>query len=149
MPAARGFLERFRTSGTPGAAAGGGVPADRVAERDAELAAVFERLERTEAECAARRVEARQRAEARRIGASSQARALLTAARRDAESERREAATRIAERADEETALALRAAEEEAERIARHAATALPDYLDRVVASVRAELGLDDAGRPG
>ena len=37
MARARDFLEWFRPSGTPGAAARPGVPADRLAERSAEL----------------------------------------------------------------------------------------------------------------
>lgn len=147
MPAARGFLERFRTGGTPGAAAGAGVPADRVAERDAELAAVFERLEDVEAACATQRAEALDQAEARRVGASAQARRLLAAARDEAETDRRQAAAAIAAQADEESAAIVAAAEKQAEAVSHHAQRVLDDYADRVMAEVRRTLSLG-AGRP-
>jgi len=47
------FLERFRPAGTAGAAAQGGVPADRIADTAAELGPVFMMLDGVEAEAGA------------------------------------------------------------------------------------------------
>jgi hypothetical protein len=52
MPRARDFLERFRPGGTPGAVARPGVPADRQAERPAELEPLLALLAETEVEVA-------------------------------------------------------------------------------------------------
>ena len=52
MPQWRDFLERFRPAGTPGAAAQGGVPADRIADTAAELEPVFMMLDDVHAEAA-------------------------------------------------------------------------------------------------
>jgi len=149
MPAARGFLERFRTSGTPGAAAGAGVPADRVAEREAELAAVFERLAATEAEAARIREEGQSTAQATRADAAARARALLVGADRDAEAERREAAARVTALADAETAQALETARQEAGRVRAYAEQVRPAVLAQVLAAVRTELGLPTDGTAG
>jgi hypothetical protein len=146
MPAARGFLERFRTGGTPGAAAGAGVPADRVAERDAELAAVFERLEDVEAACATQRAEALDQAEARRVAAAAQARRVLAAARDEAETDRREAAAAIAAQADEESAAVVTAAQAQAAAVREHADGVLDDYVERALLEVRRALALGAGG---
>jgi hypothetical protein len=142
MPAARGFLERFRASGTPGAAAGAGVPADRVAEREAELAALFEQLDATEAEAARIRDAGAADAEAIRADAAALCRALLAQADRDADAARREAAARVAALADAETAQALAAAQQQAERVRAHAERVRPEVVAEVLAAARAELGL-------
>lgn len=142
MPSSRGFLDRFRASGTPGAAAGAGVPADRVAERDAELAGVFEQLSGTEAEAERLRRESERRAEEITAVANERARRLLQDARHEAESDRRAEASRIAAIAEDETATTLTQAEAEAARIRAHAEQVLPGYVDRVMADVLAELGL-------
>jgi hypothetical protein len=142
MPASRGFLERFRPSGTPGAAAGAGVPADRVAEREVELAALFEQLLETEALAAQIRAEGTARAEEQRSVSQTAGRQLVAAARHDAELVRREASSRVAAQSDHETTTTLAEAEEEAARIRRHAAGVRPDYARRVVQAVLADLGL-------
>lgn len=146
MPASRGFLERFRPTGTPGAAAGAGVPADRVAERDVELAAVFEQLLETEALAAQIRAEGGELADERRTASQTSARQLVAAARHDAELVRREASGRVAAQSDLETAATLADAEEVADRIRGHAARVRPDYAGRVVQAVLAELGLPPGG---
>ena len=143
MPSSRGFLDRFRSSGTPGAAAGAGVPADRIAERDVELASVFSQIDDTEATASRIRTDAGQRAQAIRDEAAAERRRVLATARRDAEVERREAAARIAERSEHETAETLAAAQHEADAIREHAATALPAYTDRVVALVLERIGVE------
>jgi hypothetical protein len=66
MARARDFVERFRPSGPPGAAARPGVPADRQAERSAELEPLLALLAETEAEVAHIRAAAQQGADLRR-----------------------------------------------------------------------------------
>lgn len=143
MPASRGFLERFRASGTPGAAAGAGVPADRSAERDVELAALFERLAPVEVLAEQIRAEGVERAEQHRQAATATSRQLLAAARQQAEGERREAAARISAQAQHETQQALERAKAEADAIAEHARNVTPAYADRVVSEVLARLEID------
>ena len=53
MATLRDYVRRFRPAGAPGAAAPAGVPADRGAELDAELAGVFEELRGASEEAAA------------------------------------------------------------------------------------------------
>jgi flagellar hook-length control protein FliK len=146
MPAARGFLERFRTSGTPGAAAGAGVPADRVAEREAELATLFEKLDAVEAEAAQIRAAGLAEAERLRADATARSRALLAQAERDADAERRQAAAAVAALVEAETAQALVAAHDEAARVRAHAERVGPQVVARALAAVRAELGLAAQG---
>src|SRR6478736_3127383 len=63
MPRARDLLNRFRPSGTPGAAGAAGVPADHEAGAAEERAALVARLrEHGEAEAAATTAEAERRA---------------------------------------------------------------------------------------
>lgn len=142
MPASRGFLERFRPSGTPGAAAGAGVPADRVAEREVELAAVFDQLIATEALAAQIRAEGSTCADERHSASEAAARQQVAAARRDAEKVRREASSRIAAQSDLETATTLAEAEDAAAAIRQHAARVRPAYRDRVVRDVLTRMGL-------
>jgi hypothetical protein len=143
MWSSRGFLDRFRASGTPGAAAGAGVPADRVAERNVELAALFEQLNDVEAEVRRIRSGARQHAHELRESAAVQARGLMATARREADSERRDAAARIAARSEQEAAQTLASAADEAAAIRKHAEAAVPAYADRVVAMVLDRLEVD------
>ncbi len=142
MPASRGFLDRFRASGTPGAAAGAGVPADRVAERDAELAAVFDRLAPVEKQVEKIRRDARARAEDRRTAAAAQAQRILAAARQGADADRRDAAARVAALADAETHQALEEADRAASAIAEHAEQVVPRLADEVLADVASRLGV-------
>lgn len=142
MPGSRGFLDRFRASGTPGAAAGAGVPADRVAERNVELAGVFERLAPVEARARRIRAGAEERAEERRNAAVEQHQRILAAARRDAEAERRDAAARVTALAEAETQQALTTADREAARIAAQAEQVVPDLAEQVLARVAQRLGV-------
>lgn len=149
MPASRGYLERFRPSGTPGAAAGAGVPADRIAEREAELADVFARMADTEAEVQRIRQDGTRRAEEHRSATGAQAAHVRAMALADADVERRNAASRIAALADEETETTMEAAEREVAAIRTHAADVLPAYSARVMATIRARLGLPDSTAGG
>ena len=142
MPASRGFLDRFRASGTPGAAAGAGVPADRVAERDAELAAVFERLAPLEKQAEQLRADAHTRADDRQTSALAQQQRILAAARQGAEADRRDAAARVATVADAETREALAHADQTASAIAAHAERVVPQIADQVMAEIAERLGV-------
>ena len=142
MPASRGFLDRFRASGTPGAAAGAGVPADRVAERNAELAAVFERLAPLEKQADRLRADARTRAEDRQASAMAQQQRILAAARQGADAERRDAAARVAAVADAETHEALVEADRAASAIAEHAERVVAQIADQALREVAARLGV-------
>ena len=88
----RDFLERLRPSGTPGAPSVAGVPADRLAERSAQLEAVFALLEDVQAEVGLIGSTADQQAQRRREAAHQQADAIVAEARRLAEAERSVAA---------------------------------------------------------
>jgi len=145
MPGSRGFLDRFRGTGTPGAAAGAGVPADRVAERDAELADVFERLAAIEARARQIRADAQDRAEDRSRSAAAQQQRIRAAAHRDADADRRDAAARVSAVADAETQEALERADRDAEAIAAHAEQVVPVLADQVLTSVADRLGVEPA----
>ena len=94
MPQWRVFLERFRPAGTPGAAAQGGVPADRIADTAAELEPVFTMLDDARAEAARIRRCAVEHADAIRQDAGRQAAEIVAEARAQAEVARAEAAAR-------------------------------------------------------
>lgn len=146
MAGSRGFLERFRAVGTPGAASAAGVPADRVAERDAELAALFEQLAPVQAAAESIRTEAVDRGKQRLEHAETHARAVVSQARRDAEAVRRDAAARVTAEADHEAAEVLERAEAEAAAIAAHASAVVGAMTERVLREVDARLGLPKEG---
>jgi len=130
------ILRRFRFHGVPGAALALGVPADRTAELEAELAPVFSALEeaqrRADATVAtASREAARLRADAVEHGSRlvAQARAGVGAARAEV------VAARLAQ-ASTESGRLLAAGQSEADRIGRVAAARLPDLVDQVVQRV-------------
>lgn len=140
MVGAREFLERLRPSGTPGAAALAGVPADRVAERSAELEPLLAQVEDTQALAARIRADADAEALRRRDAAAERARALLAQARRDAEGERRAVAAAARSRAQEEGRVRAEEAAAEAARVSAAAAARMPALVDRIVADARREL---------
>jgi hypothetical protein len=146
MARARDFLERFRPSGTPGAAARPGVPADRQAERSAELEPLLARLAETEAEVAQIRAAARQTADLRRREGRDRARAALAAGRRQIVADRAEMVTQVQRQGAAETTAALAAAEAEAEAIRTRVKHRLPALVERVVSAVGADLAAVIAG---
>ena len=148
MPRSRDFLARFRPAGTPGAAAATGVPADRVAERSAELEPVLARLADTEAEVARLRSDAYAEADRRRAEGADRARAEVAAAKHRADAERGEAAGRVRRDAQGESAEIAQAARREADDLRRRAAARTPSRVPRVVATVRTDLGFDSSGGP-
>ncbi|HEX2894733.1 MAG TPA: hypothetical protein VHO29_12105 [Marmoricola sp.] len=134
MPSARDLLQRFRPAGAPGPATATGVPADRVAERTAELEPVFESLRSTTAEVARirheavveaehRREQAREQAVARVADARLEADAIrattLADAQRDAEGAARASVAAAAARAESTTARSLARLDGDVEEVVR------------------------------
>ena len=140
MPQGRAFLERFRPVGTPGAAAARGVPADRVAELAAELAPVFDLLEATQERSDRIRGTADQEADRRRLEASSGAEAMVSAARRSAESERAATAADLAHAADVAAVQLLATAARDADAVRRSAGRRMPGLAAAVRSSMAARL---------
>ncbi len=138
MARSRSILERFRPVGTPGPAARPGVPADRVTELSAELQPVLSALDDTVEEARRIRTEASADAERLRREGTDRARSVLSQARRDAEAERADAAARVTERADRESADRLAAAEGEAAEVRRRGREVLPAQVEQVLDVVRA-----------
>ena len=133
MPTARDLLARFRPVGAPGAAAPAGVPADRGAERERELRPVFEELAATEMTAAGIRTDATAEAAALAAAAADAARAIVDAARRDAEAHRAEAAAAVLRQAELDAAATRAAAGREADEIGARAQQRLGDLVARVV----------------
>ena len=147
MARSRDFLARFRPVGTPGAAAAAGVPADRAWELVAELGPLLARLADTQAEAEAVRAAAVAEAQRRRRAGDAQVAAVLAAGREQAQAQR--SALLQAVRADAEAAASatVDAARAEAAAIDDRVAARLPAMVDRVRATVRAELLGTPAGR--
>lgn len=140
MPDLRDFLTRFRPVGTPGAAMARGVPADRVAEREAELAPVLALLAETQQDAERVRRAADEQAERQRMRAREQADAIVTEAKRRAEAERAAAAARVSRLAADEHRRAEITAAQRAARVRAIAAQRLPGMLDQALAPVLAAL---------
>jgi hypothetical protein len=136
MLRARDLLARFRPVGAPGAAAPAGVPADRVAELSRELQPVFEELAEVRQRCVELRAAAAADARARAEQGAARARAIVAEGRLDAEAQRAEAATRVREGAERESAETLIAAEREAVEIRRRLAERLDGHVALVVAAL-------------
>jgi cell division septum initiation protein DivIVA len=114
VPQLRGFLDRFRPAGAPGAAGRVGVPGDRARELAAELEPVLTTLADTDAECG--RIVARAQHEARRIAeqARDQAAAIAADAQQRADAARNAAAERVLAAAQADARLAASVAAEQA-----------------------------------
>jgi len=140
MARARDFLERFRPSGTPGAAARPGVPADRQAERSAELEPLLARLAETEAEVAQIRTAAQQGADLRRRKGQDRARATLAAGRQQFVADRAEMVAHVRRQGAAETVAVLAAAQTEADAVRTRVRQRLPALVQRVVAAVGEDL---------
>jgi hypothetical protein len=140
MARARDFLERFRPSGTPGAAARPGVPADRLAERSAELEPLLALLAEAEAEAAQIRAVALRDADLRRREGQDRARAVLAAGRRQVVADRAEIVAQALRQSAAEAAAVRAAAEAEAEAIRTRVKQRLPALVDRIMREVRSDL---------
>ncbi len=133
MPQLGDFLSRFRPAGAPGAATLAGVPADREAERAAELEPVLGLLARTEQECAAMTTAAGLEADRIVAAARAGAEAIRAQAARDATVAREEAAARVLAAAREQAAREEQAARDQ---VARRPAVAPQDVQDLVQAAL-------------
>ncbi|MCX4404557.1 hypothetical protein ACFV8Z_17230 [Streptomyces sp. NPDC059837] len=141
----RDFLERFRPAGTPGASATG-VPADRTAERAAELVPALAQLTDVQHEAARIRASADEAATAVRQDAAREAAELVAAARERAPEIRRQAAEPVLREARRE-ADALRAAGYlAASAIRERGRERMPDLVVRAVADALRLAGIPDEG---
>ncbi len=150
MPDLRAFLARFRPSGTPGAPADAGVPADRAREQTAELEPVLATLADGEREAERIRAAADAAAVVRLREARTRADALVADARRQAEAElaalRAEAKARAATRRGGAEAAATAAAE----RVRAYGRARLDNLAAEAAAPLLAALlnDVDDGVRP-
>jgi cell division septum initiation protein DivIVA len=129
----RDFLERFRPAGTPGASATG-VPADRMAERAAELAPALARLTDVQQQAAGIRAAAEETAEALRQNAVREAEQVLSDAREQAPEVRRQAAEPLLRAARQETDALRAAGDGTASAIRERARERMPHLVDLAVA---------------
>ncbi|MGW0080386.1 hypothetical protein [Streptomyces sp. NPDC003393] len=128
----REFLARFRPSGAPGAVIAG-VPADRAAERTAELQPSLARLSDVQQEAARIRASADREAEAIREDAARQAAAAVAAAQARVAQVRREAAEPVRDAAQRDVRDIRSAADRAAEQVYERARVRMPALVDRVV----------------
>ncbi|MFJ9566156.1 hypothetical protein ACIRQQ_39760 [Streptomyces fuscichromogenes] len=129
----RDFLERFRPTGTPGAAATG-VPPDRAAERAAELAPALARLTAVQQEAARIRAAGDADARAIRREAELEAADVVAAAREQAPGIRRQAAQSFVQDALREAEAVRAAADRTADAVRRRGRARLPALVDAAVA---------------
>jgi hypothetical protein len=140
VPAVRDFLDRFRPAGAPGAATAAGVPVDRLDTAAAELAPVFAALAAVVDEGARLRGEAVAAGLRLEAETADRCRALVAAARGEAEAERAAEAAKVRERAATEARLVVARAQQEAEEVRRTADEHRPRLLAAVLDRVRVEL---------
>ena len=137
MPRARDLLNRFRPSGTPGAAGAAGVPVDREAGAAAELAPIFAALAPTERECDEQLARAREDARRIRLESEQEAGRLVVEARGRQAEERAAVVSLLRERRAEAVAATSGAAEREAAAVRERAEARMAGCVDDVVAVVR------------
>jgi len=137
LPRARDLLNRFRPSGTPGAAGAAGVPVDRAAGAAAELAPLFAALAPTERRCEELLAEAE--ADARRIRreAEEEAARLVAVARDRQATERAAVLTELRARRSADAAADADAARRQATEVRARAEARMAGCVADVVAAVR------------
>jgi len=137
------ILRRFRPAVTPGPAAPSGVPVDRAAEAEAELAPVFAALAPAVAE--ARRIldDAQAGADRRRRAAAETVQETLAAGRAGLEAERADAASRRLGDATTDRAAFETAAAAEAVRVTTAAEDRLAGLVAAVIDAVWATAGIN------
>jgi hypothetical protein len=129
----RDFLERFRPAGTAGPAGAAGVPADRLAGAEEELAPVFAVLAGVERESAAIRARAERSAERRTVQADRMAAAIVARARSQAAAERATAASGIREAGRSGLQSISEAADRTAAAVRTAAMLRMPAVVEHVV----------------
>jgi len=138
------ILRRFRPAVAPGPAAPSGVPVDRVAEAEAELAPVFAALRPAIAESQRIVDDGRADADGRLRTAAERAQATLDDARAHIEAARAEAAThRLGQEASARASLKA-ASSTEVARVVALAEERLPGLVAKVVDAVWATAGLEE-----
>lgn len=146
MASLRDTLDRFRPAATPGAPGRRGVPVDRAAERESELAALFAVLEETEQVAAQIRQRAVAEADRIRLDARQRAEALAADARVRVEALRAGAAAHARTAADRERERALLAAENVTGQVRHLAGQRLPALVAKATALARIELDATPSG---
>jgi hypothetical protein len=129
----RDFLARFRPTGAPGAAISG-VPADRAAERAAELEPSLALLSDVQEEAAGIRAAADQEAAAIRENAARQAADIVATARAQVPQVRRDAAMPVHAAALREVEDLVTAGERASSLVRKRARERMPSLVDRMVA---------------
>lgn len=136
MATAGDILRRFRFHAVPGAPAPAGVPADRTAELEAELAPVFRTLEAAQVRAARILDEASAHAEQQRASARDHAGRIASEGRAEAAAARAESVAAGLSEAQQQRLLLLAAAQEEALRIARVSVERTPPLVEETVRRV-------------
>lgn len=139
-------LSRFRPAGVAGAPAGAAVPADRTADRDAELEPVFAALHDAQTQVREILARAARAAEAIRADGERQAQQLLRDARGRAPFERENAARQTRIETDAYCAAVLDRSSIHAESVRRLAQPSVSDLVDQTVAALFQRLGLSGPG---
>lgn len=134
MASLRDSLDRFRPVAAPGAPGRRGVPADRAAERESELAPLFAALAETESAAEAIRAHAVAEADRLRQDARQRAEALVADATARTESLRADTAARGRATADRERERAHESAREVAEQVRLRSEARLPGFVARATA---------------
>jgi len=137
MPKVRDILDRFRPAGPPGAASTVGVPADRLAGAEAELAPVFAALAEAERRCADTRERAEREAGRRTAQAHRMAAAIVTRARSQERAERAATAAGALAAAEAESARLSADSHQAAAKLRAEGERRLPALVDLVVARAR------------
>ncbi len=141
MPRARDLLNRFRPSGTPGAAGAAGVPVDRRAGAPAELAPLLALLEPTERECQALLDRAEAEAASIRRRAAEEAQRLVVEAREGQAAQRAAVVSELRDHRFVELAAAAAESERRAAEVRDVSVARMADCVDEVVEAVRALVG--------
>jgi hypothetical protein len=139
------ILRRFRPAVTPGPAGPAAVPVDRVAEVEAELAAVFAALEPAVTAAREVREQAAGDADRRRQQGEEEAERIVAAARARLDAVRAEAASAGLAALDAERAVLDADSRAEVERVRQVADERLAGLLSEVLAEVWATAGLSTA----
>lgn len=141
MPRARDLLNRFRPSGTPGAAGVAGVPVDREAGPAAELASLLAALAPTERACASLLEQARTDAQAVRRRAEQEAASRVSAAREQQGAERAAVVAELRERRAADADATKAEAQRRAAAVREQADARMAGCVEDVVDAVRALVG--------
>jgi len=130
----RDFLDRFRPAGAPGAAGAAGVPADRRAGAEQELASLFAALAGVQRRCAEVRERAERDAERRRGQSRRMAAAIVARARSQAVAERAAAAAAAQAAARVQSERIAIDAQRDAVQVRASAQQRMPALVGRILA---------------